>query len=101
MDSFTLGQAPHRMTTVLSPGTDFVAVLTRSDGNDWPPGTTVQLQIDGNTPLDATVNGPNVVFEVPDTTVDYLIGQNPVKARLYYANAGTRVLWATGPVVIR
>lgn len=89
------------MTVVLSPGTDFVATLARSDGVAWPAGTAIQLQLDAQSPLSASITGTTVSFDVSDTLVDAAIALNPKKAKLYYINGSTKLLWAAGPVVVQ
>lgn len=101
MTSFTLGQTPHQMTVVLSPGADFVATLIRSDGEDWPTGTAVDLVIDAGTPLAAVVTGPNVAWDIDSAVLDPIIAGHPKKARLYHTLAGDTVLWALGTVVVK
>lgn len=102
MTDFSLGQTPHRMTTVLSPGADFVATLTRNDGVDWPVGTGVQLVVEGQVaPWAAVVAGPSLTWEIDEAVVDAVIATNLAKkGKLYYINGTTRILWASGPVVV-
>jgi hypothetical protein len=89
------------MTVVLSPGTDFVATLARSDGQSWPAGTAIQLQLDAQAPLTSTITGATVNFNIADTVVDAAIALSPKKAKLYYINGATKLLWAAGPVVVQ
>jgi uncharacterized membrane protein len=100
VDSFMLGAAPERMTVVLAAGTDFVATLTRDDGVVWPDGTVVELRV-GSTTWAATVAGATVTWDVDEVAVDAVLATNPTKARLYYVAGATRMLWASGPVVVR
>lgn len=99
--SFSLGQTPHRMTLVLSPDADFVATLTRSDGVDWPVGTSIELVVDENTPWAATVTGPSASWEIDEAVVGPVIAADPQRARLYHTIGDQRVMWASGPVAVR
>jgi hypothetical protein len=101
MDSFTLGQAPYRMTVVLSPGTDFVATMTRDDGQPWPDGTVIELALVGGATWPGTVAGASVNWDVNETLVQAAVDAGVKHAKLYHVNGDTRVLWAAGPVVVR
>lgn len=100
VDSFTLGQAPSRMTVVLAAGADFVATLTRNDGENWPSGAAVELEL-GETVWAALVTGDTLTWDVDEAVVATVLASPPAKARLYYVNGATRMLWASGPVVTR
>lgn len=90
------------MTLVLPTGADFVASLTRQDGTDWPagPGIGVQIEVGAATWV-ATTAGPTVTWDVDEALVAAVIATAPKKARLVYVNGASKVLWATGPAVIR
>lgn len=102
MTDFTLGNAPHRMTLVLSSGADFVASLTRADGEPWPAGEGNSVTIEvADVIWVGTPVGATITWDVDEADVTLVIAQKPKKARLFYTNGPTKVLWATGPVVIR
>lgn len=100
MTSFSLGQTPHQMTLELAADTDFIAVLRRTDGADWDVGTAIEVAI-GDEVWPAAISGPNATWEVDEVDVNALIATNPKKARLYYSLGTQKVLWASGPVVVR
>lgn len=101
MADFVLGQAPHRVTVVLASGSDFVATLTRSDNAAWPEGTSVELVIDNHPAWPATVDGASVNWEVDEAVVGPVIAAGPKRAKLYHTLGTARMMWATGPVVVR
>lgn len=104
VSTFTLGQAPHRMTVVLAAGADFVASLYRDDGQPWPAGEGVgcSLKLTEEIAWFGPASGAAINFEVDSEEVDAAIAETPKTAKLYYEDGqGLRLLWAMGPVVLR
>jgi hypothetical protein len=100
-NSLTLGATPAALTLVLSRNADFVASLTRADGTPFPDGSEISIVIDGGSPLTGTITGPTVSWEVDEAVVGTIIAASPKQARMYYELDETKVLWATGSVVVR
>lgn len=101
MSGFTLGYAPQEFTVLLTPGADFVSGLTTRDGSPWPDGITVTLDLGTGHVWPATVSGASLSWDVDAALVDAALADNPPRARLWYALAETRLLWATGHVSVR
>lgn len=101
--AFALGTQPEKLTIQLSPRSDFVAVIQRSDGQDWAAGTEVFLEFETTTdPISwpATISGTDASWNVDEADVDTLIATRPRKARLWYVEGEVRLLWAAGGVKV-
>lgn len=94
--TFTLGQAPEKLTVVLVAGADFVSSLDRSDGEPWPD---VEISLDFGTAVwPATLDGASARWNVDQADVDALLATRPRSVRLWYVDGPTRLLWAQGAI---
>lgn len=100
--SYALGYVPSGVTVHLTRNADFIQSLSTVDGSDWPDGTIVQLTLDGSTTWEATVDGPDVVWNVDKVDVEAFRAtteSSRSSAVLTYSDgAGVDLVWMTGRV---
>jgi len=101
--TFTLGRTPDKFELVLSNDADFVSALRRPDtAGPWPLTLEATIEIATETPTEwtATVDEQYLRWEVDEAEVATVIAARPKKAKLWYVDGTTRLLWATGTVKI-
>ena len=103
--STPLGRVPDQVVVHLQPDADFVCRLTRADGDDWEPGTSIALVLTGMKDRTAAITwgaviaGPDAEWAVPAAQVAAVCAAAPQQARLMYDDgAAGPVLWAKGTV---
>lgn len=103
--SFNLGAVPESLSVTLSSGADFNTTLTNADG-DWSDTAVIELRFgrDADTPLatwQATITGPDAVFNEDKSDVETVIELKDRTARLWYIDGDLDLCWATGQRVTR
>lgn len=99
--TFRLGYAPQDFLVLLTPGADFVASLRRTDEEPWPDGLVLTIDLGGPHQWVAELAGQEASWDVDAEAVDAALAASPSKARLWYTQGDTRLLWATGRVSTR
>lgn len=98
MTGFHLGYKPVYFTLHLTGGSDFVQTMRTLDGADWPDGTVVVLEVDGQAPWPATVTGPDISWTIDRDVIDALPRTARTATLRYSDGAGTDIVWMTGQV---
>jgi hypothetical protein len=99
--SFNLGRAPERFTVTLVENADFIAALRRANGEDWPGTLQVSLVFNDTdeTTWTATINGPQLLWNVDKVESDAVFAARPKKVTLWYVDGDVEISWAQGTVV--
>lgn len=100
--TFTLGRAPEKFNVVLVDDADFITALHRVDDSPWPTTlvATIEISTDPATMWEGTVDGAYIRWEVDAADVSTVRALRPKKAKLWYVDGGTRLLWASGTVTL-
>lgn len=104
MADINLGQDVKSLNVKLTQNADFVAVMRRLDGTNWPAGLEVWIKFDdtSSTIFNAVVAGSTISWSEDKVLVNALIDRKPLTAQLYYKDGGLDLVWATGrPTIVR
>lgn len=98
--TFTLGYKPEKFKVEMSANSDFTAALVRSNGTDWPAGSTLSLSFEGGQDFAAALDGTTATWLIDEADVNALIAIKPKSVKLWYVEGSTRLLWAIGSLTV-
>lgn len=97
--SVVLGSVPQTLKVVLVPGADFVSILRRQDGLNWPVADLIlEFLTDPITEWTADIVGAVATWNIDQNDVDELLALKPRGVKLWYVEGDLRLLWAQGEV---